>query len=436
MLEFFAYKKFKKHQEDKKAEEEAAAARKDTGDKTNTTKPPKPGSSTLAAASPSKTGRELSMNAGDAAEVDKHAVLEDSDQAFIERILAEAEDEAPPLPRRLKTPDIAWESSSEVGGGIKTPATTVEGDSSDVEGKGKGKEKSTTEEKEKDKRKNRFSFLTVHLKKKPVAFQNENLEPVTPAITEKEANRETADLSSVLSKLNLSAGKGNKAISLSPDTTELVSKFTNVFKDLVNGVPTAYDDLMSLIEDHDGVLSRNYEKLPSSLKKLITTLPSKLTTTLAPELLAVAAEAQGLNAPGGPAGKDELKSAAMKFLTPANLAQTLTKPGALVSMLKGIVNALKARWPAFMGTNVVWAVAMSILMFVLWYCHKRGRETRLEREASEVSISATTGGGIKDGDRVEELPDDPALPGPEAKQEGIPGLSETRKKEDRVPATS
>lgn len=46
-------------------------------------------------------------------------------------------------------------------------------------------------------------------------------------------------------------------------------------------------------------------------------------------------------------------------------------------------------------------------MYVLWYCHKRGKETRLEREKSE------SGGGepVEAGDRMEELPDDPALPG-------------------------
>ncbi len=40
-----------------------------------------------------------------------------------------------------------------------------------------------------------------------------------------------------------------------------------------------------------------------------------------------------------------------------------------------------------------------MLLFVLWYCHKRGRETRLERERSE------DGSG-----HVEELLDDPTLP--------------------------
>jgi len=44
--------------------------------------------------------------------------------------------------------------------------------------------------------------------------------------------------------------------------------------------------------------------------------------------------------------------------------------------------------------------SVQVLLFVLWYCHKRGREVRLEREHTEG--------------RVEELPDDLALPAPES----------------------
>ena len=46
-------------------------------------------------------------------------------------------------------------------------------------------------------------------------------------------------------------------------------------------------------------------------------------------------------------------------------------------------------------------------MFVLWYCHKRGREVRLEKEKSETDLP------IDGSDRIEELPDDPLLPAPE-----------------------
>jgi hypothetical protein len=222
-----------------------------------------------------------------------------------------------------------------------------------------------------------------------------------------EVDSERDDLARVLDDLNLSA-KNNKAFSLSVESTELLQKFTLVLKDLVNGVPTAVHDLTSLLDDKDGTLANNYEKLPSSLKKLVTQLPEKLTSTLAPELLAVAAEAQGLSAAeagAAGAGAAGLKGAAKKLMTPKNLKDLVTKPGAVVSMLKGIMNALKLRWPAFMGTNVIWSLALFLLMFVLWYCHKRGREVRLEKEKSEA--------GVVDGaDRIEELPDDLALPAP------------------------
>lgn len=49
----------------------------------------------------------------------------------------------------------------------------------------------------------------------------------------------------------------------------------------------------------------------------------------------------------------------------------------------------------------IWII---VLLFVLWYCYKRGRDVRLEREKTETTIN--------DNDRFEELPDDPTLPAP------------------------
>lgn len=104
------------------------------------------------------------------------------------------------------------------------------------------------------------------------------------------------------------------------------------------------------------------------MQKLVTTLPDKLTKNLAPELLAVAAETQAFHAgsagatsagsaesAGGAAG---LGAAAMKFLKPTSLRDLVTKPGAVASMLKAIMNALKLRWPAFMGTNVLLSLGL------------------------------------------------------------------------------
>jgi len=146
----------------------------------------------------------------------------------------------------------------------------------------------------------------------------------------------------------------------------VAAKFTVVLKDLVNGVPTAYDDLVDLLNDSDGTLAKSYDSLPSFLQKLVTQLPSKLTTTLAPELLAVATEAQAFSGAGGVAGAEfgaaaaagGIGGAAKSFLKISTLKDLVTKPGAVVSMLKYIMNALKLRWPAFMGTNVLLSLGL------------------------------------------------------------------------------
>lgn len=234
-------------------------------------------------------------------------------------------------------------------------------------------------------------------------------------VAPEEAASEEDDIVRVLNDLNLAA-VNNRAFSLSKESQELVQKFTVILKDLVNGVPTAYDDLVHLLDDSQGTLAKSYDHLPSFLQKLITQLPTKLTGSLAPELLAVATEAQAFNTASTSGGG--LGAAAKSFLKPTSLKDLVTKPGAVVGLLKTIMNALKLRWPAFMGTNVLLSLGLFgkpplypflppictngllVLLFVFWYCHKRGRETRLEREAKVDSEG-----------RVIELDDDPMLEG-------------------------
>lgn len=193
---------------------------------------------------------------------------------------------------------------------------------------------------------------------------DDGLEPVNPSISPKEVEKEEDDINRILDDLNLSA-VNNRAFSLSKESQNIVQKFTVILKDLVNGVPTAYDDLVGLIEDSQGTLAKSFDSLPSFLQKLITTLPNKLTSSLAPELLAVVAEAQALNGnSAGAAGfsaagaSGGLKGAAMNFIKPTNLKDLVTKPGAVASMLKAIMNVLKLRWPAFMGTNVLLSLGL------------------------------------------------------------------------------
>ncbi|QPH16260.1 hypothetical protein C2857_000860 [Epichloe festucae Fl1] len=365
MIEYFTYKKAKKHKAEKAAKE---GARKE--------------------AEASRLSETGPIDVADASRAEKHhrhthdndhdrAVIRPGDESFLEELIASDDAQGPPLPPRLYSRDLDWPSDNEDASArpsIQTTTTTT----------------TTTDTCSKDKeakKQGRLSSLFSRKKQPP----NTLLRPNTPAEQEKEEK----DLSKVLDRLNLSV-KNNKVIST--DSSAAITSFTNVFKDLVNGVPTAYDDLMSIIEDKDGALAKGFDKLPNSLKKLVTQLPEKITSTLGPELLAAAAASQGIKAEtsGG------LKGTAKNVFMPANLTQLVTKPGAIVGMLKAIVGVLRTRWPAFIGLNVIWGVALSLLLFVLWYCHKRGREIRLESERS-----------IDGSDRIEELPDDLALPAPE-----------------------
>lgn len=345
MLEYLSYKKFKKHKAEKEAEEAKKGKEVATEEQSQT------------------TGSEAAEN-HKPQEHDKHhihshptlehrpssehpplsTVLDKDDESWLQSIL---DDDSPPpaLPPRVKTPVLDISSDSDGASTHQEGAMVNKEELSKEEEKDKKKDKK--EKGKEEKHHNRLTGLFHRSKKHGDTLKPE--EDVPPH----EAERETKDLGNVLDRLNLSA-KNNKVLSLSDESSELLQKFTLVFKDLVNGVPTAVGDLTSLVEDRDGTLNRGFEKLPSSLQKLVTQLPDKLTSSLAPELLAAAAESQGLKADteGG------MKDAAMKLLKPQNLTELVTKPGAIVSMLKAIVNALKVRWPAFIGTNVIWSVAL------------------------------------------------------------------------------
>ncbi|EMR63413.1 putative ring-like domain-containing protein [Eutypa lata UCREL1] len=458
MLEYFTFKKVKKHRAEK-AEKERLE--KENNEQENTSGKGKDGASsnqedvvdtaekkTDTPTSPPATSSPAPVIISKSDETPKDTppspVLQDEDERFLERLTSSPEsstpndgddDETPPpLPPRIKTPVIEWDSDASSIGGKQEPVVEdgkgKEKEKDKKKGKGKEKEKNksaTTDTAEEHKAK-RFSFVTnlgrgISLRKKPGHSHGHGdtsspstLKPTTAAtaggaVSENEERKEEAEIARVLDDLDLAVGDSDdkKAFSLSRETSDLVRRFTQVLKDLASGVPTAYGDLVQLIEDRDGVIERTYNKLPKGLQKLVTKLPDQLSSKLGPELLAVAAEAQGLSAAEGAADAG-LKGAAKRFLTPSNLQELVTKPGAVAGLLKGIVNALKARWPAFIGTNVLWSVAVFLLLSVLWYCYKRGREVRLESEASEKVAAATE--VIDESARVEELPDDPQLPGP------------------------
>jgi hypothetical protein len=306
MLEYLAVKKFKKHKAERLAKEEVPAP-----------------------------------------------VLSRDDEHFLERIVS-AEGTPPPLPER---PSSAISAVSETGDSTQDVVHGEGTEAGDAQGRaeknsrGKGREDECVSDKGK-KKSNIFSFLHRSTERKG-DLRKEN-------ITRQEGSTEEDDIHRILDELNLAA-VNNHAISLSKESQIIVQKFTVILKDLVNGVPTAYDDLVSLLDDSHGTLAKSYEHLPSFLQKLITSLPQKLTTTFAPELLAVAAEAQGLNATdtAKPAtAASGLAGAAKKYLKPTNLKDLVTKPSAVVGILKSIMKVLESRFPALMGTNVLLSVSL------------------------------------------------------------------------------
>ena len=130
-----------------------------------------------------------------------------------------------------------------------------------------------------------------------------------------------------------------------------------MLKDLVNGVPTAYGDLESLLTNSENQLQRTFTHLPPWLQKLIEGLPAKMTKGIGPEVLAAAAEKHGINSKYANMAASGAEKAGLKIKVPS-LKDLVTKPGAVAAMLKAIMNFLKLRFPAFLGMNVLYSLAL------------------------------------------------------------------------------
>ncbi|KAI9883215.1 MAG: RHO1 GDP-GTP exchange protein 2 [Watsoniomyces obsoletus] len=301
-------------------------------------------------------------------------ILSPKDEQFLEHIVSEdrAVSELNTAPEMREAGD-AFDNPAQILG----PKTRVDDDVETTRGKGHHHSSSQGS-------KNRWSILDRFNSKKSKSHHDHDHHHSKDkgTVTSKEANREEDDLSAVLEKLNLAADN-NKVFSLSKESRELVRKFTLVLQDLVNGVPTAYDDLVHLLDDSQNQLEKSYKHLPPYLQKLIRSLPKKLTTTMGPEILATAAETQGLSS----SEASDMKYAAKKTgVRMPSLKDMVTKPGAVAGILRAIMNFLKLRWPAFMGTSVLWSLGIFVLLLVFWYCHKRGRETGLKSSMTTMKM--------------------------------------------------
>jgi len=185
----------------------------------------------------------------------------------------------------------------------------------------------------------------------------ENQESPEDVTANVEVKKEEEEMTVVLEKLNLAA-VNNRVFSISEETQELLRQFNLVFRDLMNGVPTAYGDLESLLTNGDRQLQKTFNNLPDFLQKLIERLPETMTKGIGPEIMAAAAERaqkSGFNMEN--AGKAASAASKIGFKTPS-LKDLVGKPGAIAGMMRSTVEFLRARFPAFMGMNVLWSLAL------------------------------------------------------------------------------
>ena len=138
----------------------------------------------------------------------------------------------------------------------------------------------------------------------------------------------------------------------------------------MNGVPTAYGDLESLLTNSEDQIQRTYTHLPPWLQKLVEQLPSKMTKSIGPEMLAAAAEKHGMNPKYANLAAKGASKAGLKVRVPS-LKDLVTKPGAVAGMLKAIMNSLKLRFPAFLGMNVLYSLALFGTLFQYLICSSR-----------------------------------------------------------------
>ncbi|KAF7512827.1 hypothetical protein GJ744_011930 [Endocarpon pusillum] len=333
----------------------------------------------------------------------ENPVLTEEDEHFLNRITSHDE-QPPPLPARPQVQDlpVAGETQGndaqlallDGAQNIALPETPKEGTTEPepmrdpIAGSEKGAEKKSAKktwswlrrDSRDYKRKNQtdaaesLMHIAEGVKSADAQPNEDNI------VSEVQAKKEQDDMAMVLEKLNLAA-VNNRVFSISEETQELLQKFNQVFKDLVNGVPTAYDDLESLLTNGDQQLQKTFNHLPTFLQKLIAQLPNKMKDTIAPELMAAAAQKVGKSGTNTAKAEEPAGAAKKKkgFKTP-NLKDIAGKPGTIASMMRTIITFLRARFPAFLGMNVLWSLALFVLLFVFWYCHKRGKEVRLEKE--------------------------------------------------------
>lgn len=210
----------------------------------------------------------------------------------------------------------------------------------------------------------------------PTFSRNTNAEAAAAAQTPESKEQDEREVSVLLDRLNLSA-INNRVFSFSDQSQKLYAEFTLILKDIVNGAPTAWEDLETLLKENEKHLEQTFKNMPPFVQTLVKSLPSKFATSMGPELMAMAGDKPGndlkkqmeaANTASSTIGAQNINvdlKKKQKRKVP-NIKDLAKQKGTVTSMLTNIVNFLKLRFPAFVtGTNVVMSLAVFSKFYLL-----------------------------------------------------------------------
>jgi hypothetical protein len=205
------------------------------------------------------------------------------------------------------------------------------------------------------------------------------------------AEKQDREVTILLDNMNMST-LNNRVFALSAETQKIYDRFAQVLKDTINGVPTAYEDMDKLMREAGPTIEKQYKAMPPFVQSLVKTLPAKLSTSLAPEVLSsIVAEKPGADLKAAENGKAGAASTGGKNAKGKSkrrvpgLKNLVAQQGAVAGILRNVVTFLRVRFPLLAsGTNVV----MSLAVFSKFSILVHSKATPRDRPLTSVRYSS------------------------------------------------
>ena len=135
-----------------------------------------------------------------------------------------------------------------------------------------------------------------------------------------------------------------------------MEQFVQILKDIINGVPSAYDDLDKLFREHEGRFDKLFGSLPPYLQSLVIGLPGQLWASFGSD---VASSMSSKKAAAKETRSASSTSTTSRMRGVPTLKSLLTQRGAVVTALRSIFEYLELHFPAFMtGSNILMSFAV------------------------------------------------------------------------------